>query len=116
MAVLDMSGGALPIRTDPISPPSPVQELRATIGQMSDCLTRMLDELAGDQVSGVQARAMHAQLDKLSASFMDAHHSIRAFELLAEDAAAADLDDWDPDEVLQLGTGRLGAAEKGGDA
>lgn len=116
MAVFDTSDGALPIGPDPTPPPNPVQELRSTIGRMADCLTRMLDQLGGELLDGAQIAYLRNQLDHLASGFMDAHHSVAAFELLQEAAAPDFLEGFNEQEIIHLGIGRLDRGQTGGGA
>lgn len=116
MAVFDTSDGALPIGQESLPPPSPVQELRMAIGRMADCQTRMLDQLGDDLVDDMMLPYLRKQLTHLGEAYVQAVRIVQAMDMLAEAAAPDFLDGFSEVEIVHLGTGRLGAAAKGGDA
>ena len=116
MSVLDMSTGSPIGDPNPSTPPSPVQELRAAIGRMADCQTRMLDQLAGDVFEDHSLPYLHKQMDHIATAFVDAYKTIQAAELLAEAAKPEFLDGFTEVEIVHLGLGLVRGEAKGGDA
>lgn len=86
------------------------------IGRMADCQTRMLDQLDGDLVDDTELRYLRSQLIHCGNAYQEAARIVVAMEMLSEAAAPDFLDGFTETEIVHLGTGRLGAAAKGGDA